>query len=116
MSEQKYPVTVREMDIIARQIGLTTGYNDAAMKKIALINRLGFSVNMEMYERELRNTLEVAERRAEQARQAAEAAEIDEWLDSMTDEQISFIAWCADVDAVMADDADLHATQDNARL
>jgi len=57
-----------------------------------------------------------AEEIAEQERQAAEAAEIDEWLNGMTDEQISFIAWCADVDAAMADDADLHATQDCARM
>lgn len=129
---QKHPVTVQEMDRVAKQIGLTTGYNDAAMKKVVLINRLGFSVTMKTYEAELRHTLTV-----EQERQAAEIAADAEWLDTpMTDleidlmaarnmfdiaeqvgqEQKDFAEFEAEVKYAMLDAADLQATQDNARL
>lgn len=50
---QKYPVTVQEMDRIAKTIGLTTGYNDRAMKRTCLLVRLGNEPTAELYQREL---------------------------------------------------------------
>lgn len=73
---RKSTVTVQEMDRVARTIGLKM-YNDQAMRKICLMVRLGFDATLEMYQREERNTNE-----AEQRKQAAEAAEIDNWIGS----------------------------------
>jgi hypothetical protein len=45
---------------------------------------------------------------AEQERQAAEASEIDDWLDSLTENELSFISWVSSTDGC-GTDSDLPA-------
>lgn len=73
----KYPVTVQEMDRVSKEIGLTTGYNDTAMKQICLIKRLGFEVDLAMYEHEVKN---INAKIDEAAADNAEAATVIDWI------------------------------------
>ena len=65
---QKYPVTIQEMDRVAKSIGVIH-YNDDAMKKVCLIVRLGFDATAEMYAAELKITLRKDEHPADVAQQ-----------------------------------------------
>jgi hypothetical protein len=129
---QKYPVTVQEMDRVSKEIGLTAGYNDTAMTQICLIKRLGFDVDLEMYEHEVKNinakpthkvididsgktictlpiqdggnvpTYRTAIVPIDEA--AADNADIAEWLDSMTPVQRRIIELVTEPDGCGNDD------------
>ena len=71
----KNPVTVQEMDRIAKSIGVKS-YNDKAMKQVCLLVRLGYTATFEMYQREFKLADE-----AQKRREQAESTRIAEWLD-----------------------------------